>query len=91
MEYASIPEGIADYARLHADNKEQLFREMDEFTKRYPDTLGKEFVKWWGFHIEMPCSPKTVVQFFDMIRAIVNDPSCYKQHENSGNVRPRDD
>jgi len=91
MEYESIPEGIADYARIATQaQRDQLFRDMDAFTERFQDSLDAAFVEWWEMHIDLARPPQTAVYFY-MIRAIVNDPDCYKQYENPGNMRPRDD
>jgi len=81
METDTIPEVIANYARSHAADREQLLRDMEEFTQRFRDCLNEAFVKWWQLHIEMGKNPKTAVQFFDMIRSIVANPEGYWRFE----------
>jgi len=81
MEADTIPEVIANYARSHAADREQLLRDMEEFTQRFRDCLNEAFVKWWQLHIEMGKNPKTAVQFFDMIRSIVANPEGYWRFE----------
>jgi len=92
MEANSIPEVIANYARIATQaRRDQLFRDIDAFIKRFRDNLNAAFVEWWELHIETARPPKTALEFFDMIRAIVTDPECYKQYEDSGNVQPPPD
>ena len=78
------PLAIADtVGAFTQSDRDQLLRELDDFEKRFPGLVDVALAG------RFKCSNGQ--HFLDMIRAIMNDPNCYKQYENPGNMRPRDD
>jgi len=78
---ATHAEAIANFAReAPQEEKDQLLRDITEFEQRFHNCLDEAFRRWFN--------GGDVNYYFDMIRAIVNDPDCYKQYDDSGNMRP---
>jgi len=76
----SVPFILAEFARSTSqEEKDKLFREMDQFTERFHNCLDEALLRWFG---------GGSIKLFDMIRAIVNDPDSYKQFDDAGNIRP---
>jgi len=72
----SVPEAIAAFVQTpDPERNAQLLRDMDAFSSRFQDCLEEAFLRWFGRDVP------SVKKLFDMIRAIVNDPDCYKQFE----------
>ena len=81
MEYASVAAATGGYAREAGNaEKEQLFRDMDDFLKRYADNLKAEFEKRFSPDLDL-FTDQTVPEFFGMVRAILADPECYRKFE----------
>jgi len=72
----TYPEAIAYYVRAAGpDGIANILRDMDEFTKQYPNDLEAEFRRRWGIEFEpSDYDDQTVGEFFDMVRAIAADP-----------------
>jgi len=72
----TFPEAIAEFARTAGpDGIANILRDMDEFTKHYPNDLEAEFRRRWGNDFEpSDHDDQTVGEFFDMVRDIAADP-----------------
>jgi hypothetical protein len=82
LEYDSVPEAIAGYARLTEDDrKQQLLREMVEFLHHYHNDIEEAFSKRYWFDFSPKTLGQTVPEFFNMVREIVTDPDSYHRFE----------
>ncbi|SCX28317.1 hypothetical protein DSM25558_4437 [Agrobacterium sp. DSM 25558] len=82
LEYDSIPEALAGYARFtELQEKQKLLTEMERFSERYHNDLEGEFSKRYWFDFTPDTIGQTVLQFFAMLREILADPECYVRFE----------
>ena len=68
------PHAIANWARMATqEEKDALLRELEGVTQGSHDEFNDASSELFGFEKTCPV--------FDMIRAIVTDPNCYKQYD----------
>lgn len=78
MEYDTVPQALAGYARLtEPDEKQKLLDDMKAFLERHHNDLEGEFSRLYWFDFTPNTIGQTVPEFFDMLRTILDDPESY--------------
>ncbi|KAA3514375.1 contact-dependent growth inhibition system immunity protein [Agrobacterium rosae] len=81
LEYDTVPEALAGYARFtKPDEKQMLLAEINHFLERYHNDLEGEFSRRFWFDFTPDTIGQTASQFFAMLREILADPECYVRY-----------
>lgn len=85
LEAGSVPEAVANLARVEAHGfQSELRSAMARFELRYHNALEDAFMQRYQYDY-LPDGPgQSVSGFFNMVRAILDDPEGYRAFEDAG-------
>lgn len=78
----TMPEAISNVSRLEGDAYKNALRSaMDRFEHRHHNRLEEAFAERYWFDFVPDGPDESVPKFFDMVRAILDDPESYRRFE----------
>lgn len=81
LDARTVPEAVARYSRLNdAGTKDRLRSAMEGFAQRFDNRLQDEFARRYAHDFMPEGLGMDVNQFFDMVRAILADPSAARAY-----------
>ena len=87
LEADSVPEAISVFAgKADTATRQAVITEMRAFLQQYHNRAAEEFATRWGHDFEPREIGQSVDEFFDMVTAILADPSVYIRYVDENDV-----
>ncbi len=87
LEADSVPEAISIFAaRADTASRDGVLADMADFLQKYHNRAAEEFASRFGHDFVPEEIGQTVGEFFEMVTAIIEDPSVYTRYLDEGSA-----